>query len=854
MLSLRALAGIGNRPECCHHREPTYARDRTRCNPSFHSGLRRMQRAMMGTLAHMLTRWRLALPLTALANGLAAQSPTPSAIRPLKIEDVVGAVRFQHLLGFPAATVSSDGEWLAYTVCDPRKRGPDTLATNSQGITAGQDIGRMSCDVWLTNAATGQSHGITHGEGTSWAPSFSPDGKSLAFFSERHNESHLWLWDRRTGSVHQVSTVITRTYWDFESPVWTPDNRHVMVKLRPFGMAEAELNDGGSSGSETKDSVDRTPGSTVAVFRSAPRDSLDSLRTHDSTTNYPADNQWLGDLALVDVVTRRARVLASRVRTNCYLVSPDGSQIAYLDFKGRLDDGKEGASTYALLYDLVVIDIATMRSRVVAERLRQWYGTSLSWSPNGKWLAYISGDEPARNDYREPYTLRGNLYVVAPNGGPIRKFGDPANLFKTIWYAPLWDPKGEELYLTDDHRLWRATVSTGELTPLTEASRIKPAQIIQAAGGGRIWSPDSAAIYFVTEDSVTKRSGIYRVDIGSGEVTRVREENRRYDTFSSGATGSPNGQWVALRVQSATESEDLWIADASFSRANRITILNPQLGPYTFGVSRVIEFRSSDGQPLQAALLLPAGYVQGSAYPLVVWVYASEYGSEWANSFGLTGFPSFNMQMLSTRGYAVLLPDVPVHWGTTARDLMNAVMPAIDRVVGLGIADPERLVVMGESNGGWSTLALLAQTTRFKAAVMNAGFGDLVALYGQMSPIGQARWIPVFEGLTLKMGAPPWEVPQRYIENSPIFYLDRVHTPLLIQVGSADYGFPALSEEVFVGLRRLGRDVTYLKYRGEGHVLTGYPNLVDYWNRLLAFFDAHLAAEHSTHSGGKLGT
>jgi dipeptidyl aminopeptidase/acylaminoacyl peptidase len=204
----------------------------------------------------------------------------------------------------------------------------------------------------------------------------------------------------------------------------------------------------------------------------------------------------------------------------------------------------------------------------------------------------------------------------------------------------------------------------------------------------------------------------------------------------------------------------------------------------------------------------------------------------------VVGFGQYNLHMLTTRGYAVLAPDIPVHVGTPMQDLMKAVMPAIDKVVEMGIADPDRLAVMGQSNGGYSTLSLIVQTHRFKAAVMNAGFDDLTGFYGAMNYAdGGGVWHPWLERLGGGMGVPPWEAPQRYVENSPIYYLDRIQTPLIIQAGGADAAIVPFSDQVFVGLKRLNKDVTYLRYGGEGHLLTNPANVVDYWKRVLAFFD-----------------
>jgi dipeptidyl aminopeptidase/acylaminoacyl peptidase len=341
-----------------------------------------------------------------------------------------------------------------------------------------------------------------------------------------------------------------------------------------------------------------------------------------------------------------------------------------------------------------------------------------------------------------------------------------------------------------------------------------------------------------TTDPKSVESGYAKVNLKTGNTQVLLKEPRRFAWLFDSPLVAANGRAVVYASESASESSDLWLAGPDFSAPHRLTTLNPQLDQYTFGKGRLIDFRSEDGTPLRGSLLLPAGYEAGKRYPLMVWVYASDEGARSLNRFGLIGIKAYNMHMLTTRGYAVLWPDIPVHVGTPMRDLMKSVMPAIDKVVELGIADPDRLAVMGQSNGGYSTLSLLVQTTRFKGAIMNAGFGDLTGFYGAMSMVdGSGVWHPWLERLGGAMGAGPWEVPQRYVENSPIFYLDRVQTPLIIQAGGADGAIVHFSDQVFVGLKRLGKDVTYLRYGGEGHVLADYANLVDYWNRVTAFLD-----------------
>jgi dipeptidyl aminopeptidase/acylaminoacyl peptidase len=248
---------------------------------------------------------------------------------------------------------------------------------------------------------------------------------------------------------------------------------------------------------------------------------------------------------------------------------------------------------------------------------------------------------------------------------------------------------------------------------------------------------------------------------------------------------------------------------------------------------------------LRGALLLPEGYEPGKRYPLIVWVYGGASLSRNVNHYGMESKGVWNMQLFASRGYAVLMPDAPTRGSNTLNDLARTVLPGVDKVIELGIADPERLGLGGHSFGGYSTLALLVQTTRFKAAVCSAGFGNLIGSYAAMGEDGEAYGTYWYEQGPHAMGGSPWAAREQYIANSPFFHLEKVRTPLLLLHGAEDDSAkPFLADEVFVGLRRLGQKVVYAKYEREGHVPArwGYANQLDYSRRMIAWFDEHLTS------------
>jgi dipeptidyl aminopeptidase/acylaminoacyl peptidase len=261
------------------------------------------------------------------------------------------------------------------------------------------------------------------------------------------------------------------------------------------------------------------------------------------------------------------------------------------------------------------------------------------------------------------------------------------------------------------------------------------------------------------------------------------------------------------------------------------------------GSARLLDWFSDDGERLHGVLLLPANYDSAKKYPVLVWVYGGVRLSDNLDRFGVAGPGPFNMQLFATRGFAVFVPDSPQHSGSRMLDLVKTVLPGISKLVETGIADPERIGLMGHSNGGYSVMGLLVQTTRFKAAVEISGMADLMALYGEMDETGNAFASSMLEHGLLGFGGTPWQLRNTYIENSPIYYLDRVTTPLLLLQGSLDESVkPFAGDEAYVAMRRLGKEAEYVKYQNEPHspLYWTFLDQQDLCGRVIAWFEEHL--------------
>lgn len=274
-----------------------------------------------------------------------------------------------------------------------------------------------------------------------------------------------------------------------------------------------------------------------------------------------------------------------------------------------------------------------------------------------------------------------------------------------------------------------------------------------------------------------------------------------------------------------------------------------------WGEKRLIQFTGHDGRMLNGAAILPPGYRAGQRYPTLLWVYLGYEVGSLENDFFLDpGMPGvYNLELYAARGYVVLIPSLPLDAKAKPGDLFSSmtkdVIAAADRLIELGIADPDRLGVFGQSRGGYTVMGLLTQTDRFKAGVSMAGISDLDSYFGEFDPLAfgtegiahekSDNWEQVSQ---FGLNAPPYIDPADYALVSPLTYVANVRTPLLLIHGDLDMrGPPSQSERFFYALYSQGRTAELVRYGGESHSLAQSPaNIRDIYARTVAWFDRFL--------------
>ncbi|MGH7721012.1 MAG: alpha/beta hydrolase family protein, partial [Gemmatimonadaceae bacterium] len=314
----------------------------------------------------------------------------------------------------------------------------------------------------------------------------------------------------------------------------------------------------------------------------------------------------------------------------------------------------------------------------------------------------------------------------------------------------------------------------------------------------------------------------------------------------------PHARTLAFRDETP-QGIFLWATDAQGAHAVKRLALNEHVAHIAQGRRLLFSYRGVEGDSLQGLAVLPPSYEPGKRYPVVVWAYGGLVVRDTMNPrVGKNYAGTFNMEVLAARGYVVLFPSIPLPFGVKSDvwiDIPKGVMAAVDKLIDLGIADPDRLAVMGHSFGGYSTYALVTYTNRFKAAVAMSGHPDLISLYGQFLP-SERHSDRAHKGLVtasiseygpFNMGGSLWDDLWHYMRNSPLFYLDRVRTPLMIVHGDMDGAPIQQGEEAFTGLYRLGRRAKFVRYWGEGHVVASPVNVRHLWAQIFDWLDTNLS-------------
>jgi dipeptidyl aminopeptidase/acylaminoacyl peptidase len=426
-----------------------------------------------------------------------------------------------------------------------------------------------------------------------------------------------------------------------------------------------------------------------------------------------------------------------------------------------------------------------------------------SWSPDGKTIAFVTkrGADADRHINFDIYT------VEAKAGGAERQITNfPGSDSDPYWNSrPDWSPDGTRIaYLRGGEEKWLAYAPWQlTITDLSSGRTWQPAPIDRNFWGPR-WSGDGKSIYARIEEP--EDTHLARIDAGTGAITLLTEGKRLDDDFDVG------------------KGDRIVVLGGDWSAPYEIAALDPGLRPISHmnddwlkGVARQdyedLRFKAADGTEIHGLLVRPKGYQPGRRYPTILRLHGGpEY--QFSHEFML------DWQVYAARGYAVVAVNPR---GSTGRgfDFAKAIyadwgnvdggdaLAAVDAVVGMGVADPDRLGLGGWSYGGILTDVLIARDKRFKAAISGAGTGNMIGNYGL------DEYASEYE---IELGT-PWENFDAYARvSAPFLHADRISTPTLFLCAGDDMNVPCNgSEQMYQALRSRNVPTRLIRFPGQHH-------------------------------------
>jgi dipeptidyl aminopeptidase/acylaminoacyl peptidase len=541
---------------------------------------------------------------------------------------------------------------------------------------------------------------------------------------------------------------------------------------------------------------------------------------------------------------------ADRVPSIAY--SPDGKSLAFLASMSAeappvtkplraIEAGEDWAPDTAKSRDiasgepvsqLFTLELDTHQLRTVTPR--EFNVSAFAWSPDGQHFALEVEANPAAGTLY----MRQDIYVVATAGGNLR----PLVQWDGIDRSPVWSPDGKQIAFCTQHGRtdWMqvcslAVVAADGLT----APRILGTELDQVAGPRLYsihWTKDGHHIDLLTRHRLGRQ--LFRIGTADGKFERLSMlDDRTYDEPSY----SHDGRMMAVRIQGVGVPPDIYLSAVKRFRPKALTHLNPSWNLLTVPKAHIVQWRSQDDRwDVRGLLIEPSNYDPKQRYPMLTAILG---GPIMVNQ-ELNPDSSYPLLALAEQGYLILMPNsrgregFGMDFDHAIRDERSYVpnpetdiLGGVDAMVAGGIADPDRLGIFGFSYGGTLTAYAVTLTNRFKAAIYGEGTPDILRWYDYanttMLPLLHDMW---------GFGNPyePEEI-ARAIEQSSLFRLNQVHTPVLVEAGELS-GWKT-DRAYYRGLRHFQVPAEFYVYPRSGHGWDEPRLMQDAFQRHLAWFD-----------------
>ena len=411
--------------------------------------------------------------------------------------------------------------------------------------------------------------------------------------------------------------------------------------------------------------------------------------------------------------------------------------------------------------------------------------------------------------------------------GPIGEIGFTAN--------------EQAFLLRSEFDLWSYDIAKQELTCLTEFEGEKSKTRFEP----NFWSNDSVYVdfdnlYVKGFNTKTKSESIHQFIKHENHIDFKQVYSGDFSIVST--SRSKDKSTVLLRKSSVSQYPELTVLANDWKFEKEISKTNPQQNEYIWSTVELVKWKSYSGIELEGLVYKPTDYDAAKRYPLIVYYYELNSDELHTHHPPRPTASVVHPTEYASAGYVVFIPDIRYKPGYPARGAFDCIMSGTDYILKKYTnIDSTRMGLQGQSWGGYQSAQLITMTKRYKAAMAGAPVGNMFSAYGGIRWGSGLNRQFQYESTQSRIGKTIWEAPELYVENSPIFHLPKVSTPLLIMHNDQDGAVPWYQGiEIYTGLRRLGKPCWMLNYNGDDHNLTKLANKIDLSIRMRQFFDHFL--------------
>ncbi|MBE9490472.1 MAG: S9 family peptidase [Bacteroidetes bacterium] len=481
--------------------------------------------------------------------------------------------------------------------------------------------------------------------------------------------------------------------------------------------------------------------------------------------------------------------------------------------------------------DYAIVNSKTGETKLALSKMASF----VRLSPQGK---YAYGYSPADSTWFS-YNIASGKRIDLTKGKVFYNELNDSPRHPGSYGAAGWTNDDASILIYDRYDIWRFNPNDGSGTRLTNGREHKITYRYVKLDNEKRFIDINENWLFTTFNEINKYSGYFDYNVKSNKGKQLVSGSYSY----SKPTKAELDNHVIFTRQSFEEFPNIRYSDLSFKKQTTISDANPQQELYNWGTSELVNWTSLDGEKLTGMLIKPENFDPSKKYPMIVNFYEKSSDGLFRHRAPSAGRSTINYSFYTSRGYIIFNPDVYYRIGYPGESAYSCVIPGITSLIEKGFVDKNNIGVQGHSWGGYQIAYLVTKTDIFKAAESGAPVANMISAYGGIRWwSGLSRQFQ-YEHTQSRIGGTPWEYPARYIENSPIFNIDKINTPLLIMHNDADGHVPWYQGiEFFVSLRRLGKPSWFLNYNDEPHWPLKLQNRKDFNIRMAQFFDYYLKA------------